>query len=32
MAMELNAAKEVSDWRNVIAAIAAISVFGFALG
>ena len=32
MAIELTPAKEVSDWRNVIAAIAAISVFGFALG
>jgi MFS family permease len=30
--MELSAVKDTSDWRNLIAAIAAITVFGFALG
>jgi predicted MFS family arabinose efflux permease len=30
--MELSPAKDISNWRNVVAAIAAIAVFGFALG
>ncbi|MFW6076619.1 MAG: MFS transporter [Hyphomicrobiales bacterium] len=30
--METSAVKDTSDWRNVVAAIAAIAVFGFALG